>query len=329
MSRILEAARPEHMHEAAQPRDSHTWVKVLAADAWAAVAAGLTLVASVAGLLGGAYSSEPASTQAMLRGYDLVTAAVVLPLLAGSLAWARQGSARGRLMCAAQLAYLVYTYAYYLLGTGYSVLLPVHAALLASAATGLIGQLALLDHSAFAGWLHNRARVRGVAVVLGLLAAALGGMWIYTTLDAAATGVVPAGSQLVESDLIVHLGIALDLSLLVPLYAASVVLLLRRSTWGYVLAAVSVAAGILHQLTYIVAMPFQVTAGVPDAVGYDPGEPIIVAVYLVAGYLLLREPRRPGTQPGGQQALRHDRCRGIRAKLLQRRPADPRLKFKG
>jgi len=86
----------------------------------------------------------------------------------------------------------------------------------------------------------------------------------------------------------VHLGMALDLSLLVPLYAVAAVLLWRRAPWGYLLAALAVIAGVLHQVSYVVAMPFQVTADVPEAVSYDPVEPVIVLLYLVAAALLLR-----------------------------------------
>jgi hypothetical protein len=35
-----------------------------------------------------------------------------------------------------------------------------------------------------------------------------------------------------ETDTVVHLGMALDLTLLVPLYAAAAVLLWRRAPWG-------------------------------------------------------------------------------------------------
>src|SRR5690606_34603514 len=113
------------------------------------------------------------------------------------------------------------------------------------------------------------------------------------------TGDVPAGSQLVETDTIVHLGMALDLSLLVPLYAAAAVLLWRRVAWGYLLATVALVAGLLHQLSYIVAMPFQVAAEIPAAVSYDPAEPVIVLCYLVGTALLLRGVRRTATADDG------------------------------
>lgn len=79
----------------------------------------------------------------------------------------------------------------------------------------------------------------------------------------------------------------LDLTVLAPLYVGAAVLLRRRAPWGYVLAAVALFAGILHQVSYIVAMPFQVAADIPGATSYDPGEPAIVLLYLVATALLL------------------------------------------
>jgi hypothetical protein len=86
---------------------------------------------------------------------------------------------------------------------------------------------------------------------------------------------------------------ALDLTLLVPLYGAAALLLWRRAPWGFALAGVALLAGVLHQVSYIVAMPFQVAADVPGAVAYDPGEPAIVLLYVAASVLLVRGARRP------------------------------------
>jgi len=112
-------------------------------------------------------------------------------------------------------------------------------------------------------------------------------MWIAAAGRFVVTGEVPGGSALVETDTIVHLGIALDLALLVPVYAAAAVLLWRRAAWGYILAAVVLVSGVVHQIGYLVAMPFQAAAGVPGAVAFDPAEPVIVAMFVAAAALLL------------------------------------------
>lgn len=258
---------------------------------WTAAAGGLALTASLAGLLLDGVYTGAASTAEMLRGYDLVTATVVAPALMVATWTARRGSVRADLAGASLLAYLVYTYAYYLFGTGFNDLFLLHAAVLAVGMVALTLHLAGQDVAALAERFPTPGRVRGAAIVLGVLAAALGAMWVYVALDTAITGDVPAGSRLVETDTVVHLGMALDLTILVPLYAAAAVLLWRRSAWGYALGSISLVAGVLHQASYMVAMPFQVAADVPGAVAYDPGEPVIVLLYLLGAALLLL-PRR-------------------------------------
>jgi hypothetical protein len=249
--------------------------------------AALALAASLFGLIVDGIYTGAASTAAMLRGYDLVTVVAVVPGLVVAVELGRRGSVRARLVAASLLAYLVYTYAYYLFGTGFNDLFLLHAAVFATALCALVLAVTAVDATHVAEWFGPRTRVRGTAAILGVLAVALGGMWIYFAVDNAVTGDVPAGSRLVETDTIVHLGMALDLALLVPLYAVAAVLLWRSAAWGYVLAAVALVAGVLHQISYIVAMPFQVAADIPGAVAYDPAEPVIALLYLVATALLL------------------------------------------
>lgn len=256
---------------------------------WFTVAAAvLALVASAAGLLlDDVYTGAP-STAETFRAYDLVTVVLVVPAFVVAGWAARRGSGHARLVVLSLLVYLVYSYGYYLFGTGFNDLFLLHAVVLATSLTALVLHLTTLDLAAFNGRVQAGSGMKGAAVVLGLLAAALGGMWVYFALDNALTGDVPAGSQLVETDTIVHLGIALDLTLLVPLYTAAAILLWRRTTWGLVLGVVAVVAGLLHQVSYIVAMPFQVAADIAGAVSYDPGEPVVVLAYLLAAVLLLR-----------------------------------------
>jgi hypothetical protein len=124
-------------------------------------------------------------------------------------------------------------------------------------------------------------------------------MWTYDCVWFAVTGQVPAGSALVETDAMVHLGIVLDLSLLVPTYVAGCLLLWRRARWGYVLAAVALVSGLVQQAGYVVALPFQVAADVPAAVAFDPYAPMITVHYVVGALLLLGWLSRRGSIRGG------------------------------
>lgn len=283
-----------HPPEAASPGPTRSPGLSRGATTLTATAAGLALVATTVGLVTDGVYAGDAATAAMLRGYDLVTLVVALPVLVLGLIGARRGTLVGPVLTASLLAYTAYTYAYYVFGTGFNALFLVHVATLAVASVALLLVLAGLDLEPF----RTRARrlpARTVAGLLGPLALSLGGMWVYHAAANAVTGEVPVGSALVESDLVVHLGMALDLAVLVPLYGVAAVLVWRRTAWGLVLAAVAAVAGLLHQASYVVAMPFQVAADVPGAVTRDPFEPVIVAVYVALTVLVLRGLIRGGS----------------------------------
>jgi hypothetical protein len=270
-----------HSHVRRNPGAGHAATRLT----W--VLTGLVAGASLVGFFVDGVYTGAESTAQMLRANDLVAVLVVLPGLAVAARRAARGSVVAHLVVASLVAYVVYTYAYYLFGTGFNDLFLLHAAIFSTGLVTLGLLLASLDVDALAGRFRGRTTGRLVAGGLGVLGAALGGMWVYVALDNAVTGDPPAGSRLVETDAVVHLGMTLDLTLLVPLYVAAAVLLWRRAPWGYALAGVALFAGVLHQVSYVLAMPFQVAADVPGAVGYDPGEPVIVLLYLVASALLL------------------------------------------
>jgi hypothetical protein len=252
----------------------------------------LTVAAASVGLLRDGSYAGPAATRAMLRGYDLVTLLAAVPAMTATTVLARRGGPLPRVVRTGMLAFWVYNYAYYVFGTGFGDLFLLHIAIFGTALVTLLLDVATTDLGPLRAGFDARRAVRPAASVLGLLAVALGAMWVWVLVDNAATGSVPTGSALVETPTVVHLGIALDLALLVPWYAAAAVLLWRRTPWGYLLAATALVSGLLHQVSYAVAMPFQVAADVPGSVSADPAEPVIVLLYLGGLALLLRAASR-------------------------------------
>lgn len=248
-----------------------TWVAAVSSFA----AAGVGLVFAPA------YDAAPATAE-MLRGFDLVTLVVAVPLLVVS----RLRAGGWSLVRSGVFAYLAYGYLFAAVTGGMGTAFLLDVTVLSSSTFALI--LTLRDMTAVPPAALRRPAVRVAAALLGLLALSLGAMWLVASLRAAASGEVPVGSLLVESELAVRLGITLDLWLLVPLYAVAAVQLWRRRPWGHVLGLLAVVSGLLHQLSYQAAMVFQVRADVPEAQAFDPVEPLIVACYLVALLALLR-----------------------------------------
>lgn len=257
-----------------------------------ALAVVLTAASAVLGLVVDELYGEPLSTASMLRGFDLVTLVVVVPVLGASLLGALRGSLRALLVWVAMLAAVVYTHAYHVFGAGFNDAFLLHAAVFSTTLFALVLALSSLDTSAVAGRLSHRAPVRSVSALLALLAVGLGGMWIARAVRFILTGASPEGSALVETPAVVHLGYALDLVLLVPAYGLAAVLLWRRTGWGCVLAVLLLASGVVQQLGYLVALPFQAAAGVPGATVLDPFEPPIAAAFLIASVALLAGVRR-------------------------------------
>lgn len=268
---------------------------------WVALAVAVcALVASLLGLLLDEVYVGDVATAAMLRGYDVVTLIVVAPALV--LAWvrARSGSEWARLIMASLLLYLAYTDAYYLFGTGFNDLLLLHALVFSGSLAALILSLVSLDFDRLVAGFSTRTPVRAVATVLGVLAVALGGMWLAVCVNYLLTESLPTGSALVETDTVVKLGVVLDLTVLVPLYMVAAVLLWLRRPWGFVLATLVLVSGVLHQVSYLVALIGQKLAGVPDAVAFDPLEPAILLLYVTATVGLLAGRRRvPASNDGG------------------------------
>ncbi|MEU4424772.1 hypothetical protein AB0F81_29480 [Actinoplanes sp. NPDC024001] len=267
-------------------------IRWLTASRLSVLVAVLAGASSLIGLLVDGVYVGPASVAEMLRGFDLVTLVVVAPVLAWTQSRGRRGSVLARLLQLGMLAYLVYTYAYYLFGVSFNDVFLLHVAVFMAAVLALAGTVLAVGIPSADAVVARRTPRRLVSAVLGLLAVAMGGMWVFSSLRFAATGEVPAGSMLVEPDLLVHLGIVLDLVLLVPFYALASALLWRGTAAGFVLAAVALISGTLHQVSYMVALWFQAAASVPGAVAFDPVEPVIAALFLVPAVLLLWEVRR-------------------------------------
>jgi hypothetical protein len=263
------------------------------------IVAGFAGLAALLGFLLPDVYPKDSGTEAMLRGYDLVTLVLIAPGLAATLVAQRRPGPRvaAVLVEVSLLSYLAYTYAYYVLGTGFTDLMLLHAAVFSTALVGLVLAMSRLDTNEVAAAFGPHTHVRPAAVILAVLAASLATMWIGWSVHSAVTGEIPPGSALLESDVVVHLGVVLDLTLLVPLYAFAAVLLWRRAPWGYVLAVVALVSGLLHQVSYVVATFAQYVADVPGVVAFDPVEPVIVTLYGVAAATLLLGLRRPRHAP--------------------------------
>jgi hypothetical protein len=119
------------------------------------------------------YKDDTAFAAAAFRGTDLVSLAVALPFLAGSLWLARRGSRRALLVWLGTLAYVAYTYLY-TFAIAWNRLFLVYVALLSLSVFTLVRALVALDAEELADRFGDRTPVRGVSTFLWVVGGMLG-----------------------------------------------------------------------------------------------------------------------------------------------------------
>ncbi|SEH02671.1 hypothetical protein SAMN05444920_1293 [Nonomuraea solani] len=246
----------------------------------------LTVAAAAAGLWSDGLYSGPAALVARFRGNDLATLVAGMPILLVALAGSVKGSTRADLVWVGMLAYSIYNYAYYVYDPAFNDLFLLHVAIVALSATSL--GLALTELCVA---VRARKAMRWVGGLLLLLAAAMVGMYSVSLIRQAATGELP-GDVLPLPSAQVHLGMALDLTMVAPPMALAGLLLLR-SAWGYALGIATCVYIGVYQLNFLAARYFVAEAGVPGVAHADPLDLMIPVLLLAALLALAVHPRRP------------------------------------
>jgi len=260
-----------------QDRWLHTWSTALALLMAAQAALGL--------LFAGAYR-DAAWVRASWFGSDVVTLAVVVPLILGAVALDRRESARGRLLLVGALGYAIYNYAYYLLGAALNVYFPLYAAALLLAVVLLVAMLRRTDARALAPRQHERGSARLVGGYLLVVAVGLEGSWLTAWARSVfadhATTVDPEAFKLVA---------ALDTMLMVPALALGGALLWRRRSWGWVVGTLGAVQCALYLLALAVGSATAVARGLAPAPGEMQVWGSLAALTVVGALALLREVR--------------------------------------
>jgi hypothetical protein len=179
----------------------------------------LGVVASTAGVLVPGFAAE-----------DLFNLLISVPLLVGTLWFARRGSLIGALLLPGVLFYVLYTYGRYLIGAPFSVTFVPAAALVALSAAAILAGVRAIDSDAVQVRLAEIVPARTVGGILIALAVLTIGQDASGAVSTAlAAGLSP---QPLARDVWV-----LDLAVGAPATLIGGILLWRRSGLGYVLAA--------------------------------------------------------------------------------------------
>ncbi len=233
-----------------------------------------------------------------MRGGDLVTLVVAVPLLVVGMIQAMRGSGRAAVLWLGMLWYLVYAYAFYVVGAEFNDLFLVHVGIVVGSATALGLLLRRLDATRLGSWLAPATLARPVAVFLLAVAAIMAGLLSWISLRFAVTGDLP-GSVPAEG---FHTVFAVDLCLLVPSLVLSGLLLWRRVPAGYALAAAVSVFGAVYQLNLMSAAVFQSAADVPDTTRLSVQGVALTVLFAGSAAALMRRPGTSTQSPVGRSS---------------------------
>jgi hypothetical protein len=211
----------------------------------------------------GLYRDAP-SLAAQAIGQDLISFAIVLPVLIASAIVAYRGSARARLVWLGALVYLVYCYALLAFDVKFNPLFLVYVALLGCSLYALIGGLATADMAGIKASFAEKAPTKTVCVYLAVLAALFCFLWLSEIIPALAAGQIPPS---VQEDGTPTNGVqVLDLACILPAFGITAVSLWRKQALGYTLAGVMLSYLVLLVLAIVSMVAFMVRDGQPVAV---------------------------------------------------------------
>jgi hypothetical protein len=244
------------------------------------------VVASGGGLLLDGVYLDSLNVEAALRGGDLVNLVVAAPLLLIAMWLTRRSSIRAHLLWLAILAYTAYGYAYYVFGPTFNDFFLIHVATFTLALVGLGLGFTGLDVSTLAPRFKSAWLPR---VVAGFLVGAM----LFMVADYVVEVLQRIGGCEQPTDVLpfaewrVHLGFALDLSLLAPSGVIAGVLMWRRSLWGNAAATVVLVFLSVFQLNFLSSSVFMNDAGISDAAAAIPQAAAAFGLFAVAAGIML------------------------------------------
>jgi hypothetical protein len=223
----------------------------------------LMAAASLAGLLvDGLYRDGPWAREA-LRGGDLTTLALAVPVLVASLVLARRGSRAAQAVWMGALAYGIYDYAYYSYGARFNDVFVLHMALLVLSSVAFVQAVLTFDLPGIAARVWGRA-ARWVGGFLVLNGVVLGTLWVVLAIRWALTGELLG--ELPEAG--VHTVFAIDTTLLAPALVAAGVLMWRGTGPGLALGSAVTVMGALYQANLLPGVKLLPPDGVALAIAF-------------------------------------------------------------
>lgn len=240
----------------------------------------------------GLYYWDTVSSAAQMKGNDMITLFVGLPLLTAAFFLSRRGSLRGKFLLSGTLGFFLYTYMSMCVGAAYNPFFLVYVALFGLSLYAFIVSMLAFDLKSLPERFSPKTPRVAIAVVLFSAGAFLSLAWLGRIAPTLLGNQQPALDN--TTTMFIQ---AMDLVLVVPLCFLAGILLLRRSAWGYLLGTVGVMKFITMGLAVSTMAVNMALSGVAVSAAELTLFPALVLANLTVAYLLLRSIR--DDQPEG------------------------------
>jgi hypothetical protein len=189
------------------------------------------------------YARETASWAAQGMGQDWINLVVCAPALLAASAVALRGSRHARVIVGGLLLYTVYSFVIYAFAMHFTALFLVYCTILGSSTFALVDLVVALREEDGKSLYDERAPIRIAAATLMGIAGIFGVLWLLQIVPALVTRRDPAGLD--EIGLAANPVHVLDLSLLLPAMFVVGAALLRRRSFGALLAPILLTFAIM------------------------------------------------------------------------------------
>lgn len=255
---------------------------------------GLAVVGTLLGLFSDGFYKDPYALRLQAYGQDMVTLAVVIPLLFIGMWFATRGSLKGYFLWLGSLGYMAYSYLVYAVITEFNPFFLGYVALFGLSVYTFIAGLLQIDAEAVKRELEPNLPVRtvvGFFIVMGGLVALL---WLSEAIPATLTNTKPASAAVVGLPAnVIHV---LDLGLLIPAVFISAWWLWHGRPWGYVLPGVLFVKIITISLAVLGMIAWMLTHGEPVEVAVIALFSLLTAAGTVVGLMYFLAIPVPGTE---------------------------------
>ncbi len=231
----------------------------------------------------GLYFYDTVSSTAQMQGNDLITLMIGLPLLVISAWMAFRGSLRGRLILTGTLGFILYTYMSMCALASFNVLFLVYVALFALSLYAFILSMMSFDLNDLPQRFSDKLPRGWIVGLMFVVAIFLSLAWLGRIFAALQPDAIPALEN--TTTMVIQF---MDLGLIAPAAVLGGILLLRRSAWGYLLAAIMMTKGVTLGLAVSTMAINMALKGVPENLVIMIPFLIITAATVVLTFIMLK-----------------------------------------